>query len=110
MTARSYPIERCPSEGKGHVLWTASGIAFLQQMDGFTGICRDWAEVWIGLDGRAMGGRAMGSSWTDHEPSRVITSRSSAHKSLTGEFWQSSGWGRLRNLHVKQRVEKKTDM
>ena len=23
MTARSYPIGRCPSEGKGHVLWTA---------------------------------------------------------------------------------------
>ena len=35
------------------MLWTASGIAFLQQMDGFTGICRDWAEVWIGLDGSA---------------------------------------------------------
>jgi hypothetical protein len=24
---------------------------------------------------------------------------------LTGEFWQSCGWGRLWNLHVKQRVE-----
>ena len=64
----------------------------------------------IGLDGSAMGGRTMGSSWTDHELWRVITSRSSAHKSLTGEFWQSSGWDRLWNLHVKQRVEKKTDM
>ena len=52
----------------------------------------------------------MGSSWTDHELWRVITSRSSAHKSLTGEFWQSAGWGRLWNLHVKQRVEKKKDM
>ena len=28
---------------------------------------------------------------------------------LTGEFWQSSGRARLWNLHVKQRVEKKTD-
>ncbi len=81
------------------MLGTASGVAFLQQIDGFIGICRDWAEVWIGL-----------ASWTDHELSRGITSRSSAHKSLTGEFWQSSGWGRLRNLHVKQRVEKKTDV
>ena len=103
------PEERCRWGGKAHVLCTASGIAFLQQIDGFIGICRDWAEVWIGLDGSAKGGRTMGSSWTDHELSRVITSRSSAHKSLTGEFWQSSGWGRLWNLHVKQRVEKKTD-
>jgi hypothetical protein len=62
-------------------------------------ICRDWAEAWIGLDGSAMGGRTMGSSWTDRWPSRVITSRSSAHKSLTGEFWQSSGRARLWNLH-----------
>jgi hypothetical protein len=52
----------------------------------------------------------MAPSWNDHELSRVITSRSSAHKSLTGEFWQSSGWGRLWNLHIKQRVVKKTDM
>ena len=92
------------------MLCTASGVAFLQQMDGFMRICRDWAEVWIGLDGSAMGGTTMESSSTDHELSRAITSRSSAHKSPTGEFWQSSGWGRLWNLHVKQRVEKKTDM
>ncbi len=99
-----------PWGGKAHVLCTASGVASLQQMDWFMRTCRDWAEVWIGMDGSAMGGRTMGSSWTDRWPSRVITSRSSAHKSLTGEFWQSSGWGRLWNLHVKQRVEKKTDM
>ena len=53
----------------------------------------------------------MGSSWTDHELSRVITSRSFAHKSsdwrVLAKFWQSSGWGRLWNLHVKQRADKK---
>ncbi len=49
------------------MLCTASGVAPLEQMDGFIGICRDWAEVWIGLDGSAMGGRTMGSSWTDRE-------------------------------------------
>jgi hypothetical protein len=81
------------------VLCTASGVAFRQQIDGFIGICRDLAEVWIGLDGSAMGGRTMGSCSNDHELSRAITSRSSAHKSsdwrvpgrvlvLTGEFWQ----------------------
>ncbi len=63
------------------MLCTASGVAFLQQMDGFMRICRDWAEVWIGLDGSAMGGTTMGSSSTDHEQSRVITSRSSTYKS-----------------------------
>jgi hypothetical protein len=40
-----------------------------------------YGAVWIGPDGSAMGGRTMGSSWTDHEISRVITSRSCAHKS-----------------------------
>ena len=73
------------------MLCTASGVAFLQQIDGFIGICRDWAEVWIGLDGSAMGGKTIGSSSTDHELSRVITSRSSAHKSsdwrVLVEFW-----------------------
>jgi hypothetical protein len=64
-----------------HVLCTASRVAFLQQMALPIGVCRDWAEVWIGLDGSAKGERTMGSSWTDHELSRVITSRSCAHKS-----------------------------
>ncbi len=80
------------------MLCTASGVVFLQQMDGFMRTCRDWAEVWIGLDGSAMGGRTMGSSWTDHWPSRVITLRSSAHKSLTGEFWQPESWSDWRVL------------
>ncbi len=73
------------------MLCTASGVAFLQQMDGFVRICRDWAEVWMGQDGSAMGGRTMWSSWNDHELSRAITSRSSAHKSsdwrVLAEFW-----------------------
>ena len=51
------------------------------QMALFVRIRRDWAEVWIGLDGSAMGGRTMGSSWTDDELSRAITSRSYAHRS-----------------------------
>ena len=73
------------------MLCTAPGVAFRQQIDGFVWICRDWAEVWIGLDGSAMGGRTMASSSTDHELSRAITSRSSAYKSsdwrVLAEFW-----------------------
>ncbi len=60
------------------------------------------AEVWIGLDGSAMGGRTMASSWTDHELSRVITWRSSAPK--------SSEWGSAEEPALQQRVEKKTDV
>ncbi len=97
------------------MLCTASGVAFLQQMDGFMRICRDWAEVWIGLDGSAMEGRTMGSCSNDNGLSRAITSRSSAHKSsdwrVLVEFWLGPAVepARLWNLHVKQRVEKKTD-
>ena len=101
------------------MLCTASGVAFLQQIDGFIGICRDWAEVWIGLDGSAMGGRLMGSNWTDRETSRVITSGSCAHKSfhwrVLAEFW--SDWRVLAEFWqgpalepaLQQRVEKETD-
>ena len=85
------------------MLCTASGVAFLQQIDGFIGICRDWAEVRSGLDGRAMGGRTMGSGWTDHELSRVIITRSS-------EFSQSSGSrAGCGTCTFKHRAEKKTD-
>ena len=66
------------------MLCTASGVAFLQQMDGFIGICRHWAEVWMGLDGSATEGRTMGSCSNDNELSRAITSRSSAHKKKSG--------------------------
>ena len=101
------------------MLCTASGVAFLQPIDGFIGICRDWAEVWIGLDGSAMGGRLMGSNWTDRETSRVITSGSCAHKSsdwrVLAEFW--SDWRVLAEFWqgpalepaLQQRGEKETD-
>ena len=103
------PVERCLLGGKAHVLCTASRVAFLQQMALPIGVCRDWAEVWIGLDGSAKGERTMGSSWTDHELSRVITSRSCAHKSsdwrVLAEFWQ----GPALEPALQQRVEKETD-
>ena len=89
------------------MLCTASGVAFLEQIDGFIGICRDWAEVWIGLDRSAMGGRTMGSSWTDRWPSRVITWRSSAHKRsdwrVLAEFW--SDWRVLAEFWLGPAVE-----
>jgi hypothetical protein len=73
---------------------------------GFVGI---GPKVWIGLDGSAMGGRLTGSNWTDREPSRVITSRSCAHKSsdwrVLAEFWQ----GPALEPALQQRVEKETD-
>ncbi len=76
------------------MLCTASGVAFRQQIDGSIGICRDWADGldWSGWE--RMGGGTTGSCSNDHELSRAITSRSSAHKSsdwrVLAEFW--SGW------------------
>ena len=74
------------------------------QMALFVRIRRDWAEVWIGLDGSAMGGRTMGSSWTDHWPSRGVTSRSFAHKKKSGYTA-----GRC-NLHVMHLLDTKAQV
>ena len=83
------------------MLCTASGVAFLEQIDGFIGICRDWAEVWIGLDGSAMGGRTTGSSWADRSPSRVITCHLEIFRA---QFWMG---GRLWNLHCSSVLRRK---
>ena len=67
--------------------------------------------VWMGLDGIRDGRKDDGvhagltMSYRGGSPRDLPRTRG-----LTGEFWQSSGRGRLWNLHVKQRVEKKTDM
>ena len=59
MTTRSYPIERCPSEGKGQVLWTVRVVT------GDASQSRDVLVVKSGFEHRARSWEGLNGRWTN---------------------------------------------